>query len=294
MQSTESPKVLCFGEALWDCLPEGRHVGGAPLNVAYHLSQLGCSAWPVSGVGDDSAGREMLQRLEDWQLSTELLGTTSNKPTGRVNVRLDQGMPTYDILEDVAWDYIDLPPSLPPGCQPVDAIVYGSIAQRTAHNRKTLQMLFDQAPGALKVFDVNLRPPFDAHAVIWSLARTAGLLKLNDEEAMILLDQPSPTANFEANARELQKQSGCEKICITAGSVGAGLLHQNIWYWVDSIPTRVRDTVGAGDSFLAALVQGLLQSPVQPEAALQRAVVLASIVAGSDGATPTYNVDDLF
>ncbi len=290
----QSPKVLCFGEALWDCLPESRHVGGAPLNVAYHLSRLGCTAWPVSSVGDDSAGRELLDQLDDWGISAELIGTKPNRQTGLVNVSLDRGSPTFHVVEDVAWDYIGLPDSFPGSCQPIDAVVYGSLAQRSAHNRETLQRLFDATPESLKVFDVNLRPPFDAADRIRALAREAGLIKLNDEEAAILLDQSSPSKDIEASARALRKQTGCERICITAGSVGGGLLYQDVWYWADAVPVQVRDAVGAGDAFLAALVQGLLVSPERPEAALHTAVILASFVAGSDGATPRYTPDDLF
>ena len=294
MTEVRTPNVICFGEALWDCLPEGRHVGGAPLNVAYHLSRLGCSAWPVSSVGDDSTGRELLEQLQDRGLPTELIGTRTDKRTGLVNVSLDHGIPTFDVVEDVAWDYIDLPDGFPGSSQPIDAVVYGSLAQRAAHNRETLRRLFDATPEALRVFDVNLRPPFDAPARIWALAHEASLIKLNDEEAAILLGPGSPSGNFEASARALRKQTGCDRICITAGSAGAGLLYLDAWHWVDAVPVRVRDTVGAGDAFLAALTQGLLVSPERPEAALHRAVILASFVAGSDGATPHYKSDDLF
>ncbi len=294
MTEVRPPNVMCFGEALWDCLPEGRHAGGAPLNVAYHLSRLGCSAWLVSSVGDDSTGRELLEQLNDWKLPTELIGIRSSRRTGLVTVSLDRGSPTFHIEEDVAWDYIDLPDSIPDTCQPVDAVVYGSLAQRAAYNRESLQRLFDEAPEALKIFDVNLRPPFDASACIRKLASEANLIKLNAEEAAILLGQGSALKDIEASARALRMQTGSEHICITADSAGAGLLYQDEWHWIDAVPVQVRDTVGAGDSFLAALVQGLLVSPERPEAALHRAVILSSFVAGSDGATPRYTFADLF
>ena len=294
MMEVQAPKVLCFGEILWDCLPEGRYPGGSPLNVAYHLSRLGCSAWPVSRVGNDSGGRELLKQLADWGVSTELIGITTNSQTGRVNVTLDRGSPTFDIVEDVAWDYIGLPERLPASCRPIDAVVYGSVAQRTTHNREVLQQLFDRTPEALRVFDVNMRSPYDAPARIRALARTADLLKLSDEEAVILLDQSSPLKDIEASARALQQQTGCERVCITAGASGGGLLYNDMWHWVDSVPVEVRDTVGAGDSFLAALLQGLLLSPDGPAAALKRAATLASLVVGSEGATPRYTADGLF
>lgn len=286
-------KTLCFGEALWDCLPDARHLGGAPLNVAYHLSKLGCSAWVVSSVGDDADGRELLHRLGDWALPTELISTRSGKPTGLVKVSVDQGSPTYHIVEDVAWDYIDLPARLPERCTPIDAIVYGSLAQRSGNNREALRRLLEVTPDALKVFDVNLRPPFDALDRIWSLMREASLIKLNDEELATVLGRSLAEIDFEADARELSVKTECERICITAGATGAGLLYQNTWHWIAAVPVDVRDTVGAGDAFLAALVQGLLESPGSPQVALQRAIALSSFVAGSDGATPSYNVEDI-
>jgi len=289
-----SPKVLCIGEILWDRLPSGKKIGGAPLNVAYHLSQLGCSAWPVSCVGDDPLGHELLNEIEAKDVATDLIGKSADRPTGVVDVALEQGSPTFHIAEDSAWDYIEIADELDENCLPVDAVIYGSLAQRKPHNRETLQKLFRQTPAALKVFDVNLRPPYDCHDRVWGLASDAQLFKLNDEEAVRLLDDSSAAMDLEASARKLQKRVGCERVCITAGSKGAGLLDSNTWYRVDAVATDVRDTVGAGDSFLAALVHGLLVVPDQAGAALDRAATLAAFVAGSDGAAPDYTPDDLF
>lgn len=123
--------------------------------------------------------------------------------------------------------------------------------------------------------------------------RDANLIKLNDEEMATVLGQRSVDADFEAGARELSVKTGCEHICVTAGATGAGLLYQNAWHWMEAISVDVRDTVGAGDAFLAALVHGLLVSPEQPKVALCRAVALSSFVAGSDGATPSYRAEDI-
>lgn len=293
MKKTRLRNVLCFGEVLWDQLPNSRQIGGAPLNVAYHLSRLGCSGWPVSCVGDDAAGREMLDQLAAQAIATELIGKTADRETGAVTVTLDRGAPQFRIAEDVAWDYIDLPDKLPDRCMPVDAVVYGSLAQRSPHNRTTLYSLFDAASTALRVFDVNLRPPFDASELIWTLAGNAHLIKLNRQEAAALLRQSVPSGDLEASARSLQKRTGCDRICITAGSSGAGLLLLDDWHWVDAVPVKVHDTVGAGDAFLAVLVQGILSSDTTAEAMLDKAASLASFVAGSEGATPRYAVGDL-
>lgn len=286
----ESPSVLCFGEVLWDCLPDGRFIGGAPLNVAYHLTKLGCRAWPVTSVGGDALGRELLDRIGETGIATDLISVRAERQTGVVQVTLDEGSPSYEIVEDVAWDYIDVPDRLPDNCQPVAAIVYGSLAQRGEYNRHSLEQLLQRAASALKVFDVNRRPPFDSPALIWELAETADLIKLNDEEAGWLLGIDAATLEFEHAARAVAARADCESVCITAGAVGAGLLIGDRWCWVDATPTEVRDTIGAGDSFLAALVHGVLTSPEHPRSVLQTASRLAAFVAGSDGATPEYSL----
>lgn len=285
----ERPSVLCFGEVLWDCLPHGRFVGGAPLNVAYHLTKLGSPAWPVTSVGDDELGRELLDRIRDAGIATDLVGIRPDRPTGVVNVTLDKGSPSYDIVEDVAWDYIDIPDPLPAACKPVGAMVFGSLAQRSEHNRHALRELLDRAASTLKVLDVNRRPPFDAPTLIWQLAEAADLIKINDDEAAWLLEMDTEAIDLQRAARAVAARADCRKVCITGGAIGAGLLVADEWYWVDATPTRVRDTIGAGDSFLAALVHGMLTSPEHPERALQAAAQLAAFVAGSDGATPDYS-----
>lgn len=288
-----APHVVCFGEALWDCLPEARVIGGAPLNVAYHLSQLGCRAWPMSGVGSDAFGQQLLGQVQAWGLPGDLLQTVPDKPTGVSRITLEQGIPTFEVVADVAWDYIDLPQVWPAGCQPVQALVFGSLSQRSEHNRDTLQSLFAAHPGALKVFDVNLRPPDADLARVGELARAADLVKLNDEELAQLLNRRVTLAHLEAHARELHEQTGCPRICVTAGAAGGGVLTGDSWFWTDAVGVTVRDTVGAGDSFLAALLHGLLVSPAWPGAALQKAASLAAFVAGSDGATPRYAPDSI-
>ena len=293
-QAPVQHNVLCFGEALWDCLPDGRFLGGAPLNVAYHLSRLGSTGWPVSGIGDDPLGGELLDRVGSLQVPVDLIGLSDDKPTGTVQVMLDNGSPSYEIVEDVAWDYIDIPGQLPDMCEPVSAIVYGSLAQRCSHNRDSLQQLFAQAPGALKVLDVNMRPPFAVHELIWHLAAQADLIKLNDEEAHALLGDPSAGDDPEQGARRIAERAGCRRVCVTAGSRGAGLLDEDQWHWVVGRPVDVRDTIGAGDSFLATLLHGLLGRPDRPGEALEHAARVAEFVAASDGATPDYKIDDLF
>ncbi len=292
MPEPRSANVICIGEALWDVLPSVRSAGGAPLNVAYHLKKLGVRAWPMSGVGNDHLGKTLKSQIEEWGLPSDLICLVPNRETGRSLVTLSEGQPNFDILKDVAWDYIDVPENWPVECQPVDALVFGSLAQRSAQNRDVLDTMFAAMPAALKVFDVNLRDAYDDHEQIWALARAADLVKLNDEEVQALLQRTATRANAEDCARSFQRHAGCKEVCLTLGAQGAGLLRCNEWHWVDAVQVKVRDTVGAGDSFLAGLIYGLLITQEDATAILRRSAALASFVAGSDGATPDYDISE--
>jgi fructokinase len=282
--------VLCFGEMLWDSLPRGRFPGGAPMNVAYHLHQLGLRAIPVSAVGRDGPGDELLQRVTAWGLDTDLISVRDDKPTGLVRVRTGKGGPAYDIVENVAWDWIELPAHPPEFVSQARVLVFGTLAQRAKHNRKQFARLCELCGQALKVFDVNLRPPFDELKLVWSLAKDADVIKLNRDEAVRLLGKNYATAELESAARALSARTKCSCICITAGGDGSGMLMDSGWTWLPSRPIAVKDTVGAGDAFLAALVSGLFTDNQSAPDILRRARNLAEFVASHDGATPAYVV----
>jgi fructokinase len=292
MPESTSANVICFGEALWDVLPTMRSVGGAPLNVAYHLKKLGVRAWPMSGVGNDLLGGELKSQIEEWGLPSDLICSVADRETGRSLVTVLEGEPNFEVLKDVAWDYIDVPENWPVECQPAEALVFGSLAQRSARNRAVLDAMFVAMPNALKVLDVNLRDAFEDYEQIWTLARAADLVKLNDEEMQALMQTTATRANAEDCARSFQREAGCETVCMTMGAQGAGLLRCDEWHWVDAVPVKVRDTVGAGDSFLAGLIYGLLITQEDATATLRRSATLASLVASSDGATPDYDIGE--
>lgn len=292
MPESRSANVICFGEALWDVLSSMRSVGGAPLNVAYHLKKLGVRAWPMSGVGNDLLGEELKSQIEEWGLPSDLICSVADRETGRSLVTVVEGEPNFEVLKDVAWDYIDAPENWPVECQPAEALVFGSLAQRSARNRVVLDAMFVAMPNALKVLDVNLRDAFEDCEQIWALARSADLVKLNDEEMQALMQTTATRANAEDCARSFQREAGCDTVCMTMGAQGAGLLRCDEWHWVDAVPVKVRDTVGAGDSFLAGLIYGLLITQEDATATLRRSATLASFVASSDGATPDYDIGE--
>ncbi|HEY5742364.1 MAG TPA: carbohydrate kinase [Terrimicrobiaceae bacterium] len=292
MAEAAVPPVLCFGEVLWDCLPRGLFPGGAPINVAYHLQKLGMTAFPVTAVGKDFLGQELIRRLEQWGLDTRFVNILPEKQTGvvRAHIQPDRSA-KYEIVEDVAWDWIEPDEEVFEMAARGASLLFGTLAQRSPHNRKQLDALIEKMAGGLKIYDVNLRPPFDDAETIRYLASHAGLIKLNDEELEVVTHGIYPTLSLEKAAREYATQVSCPRLCVTAGARGAGLLDNDEWYWVDGRAVVVKDTVGAGDSFLAALIQGLVGSISRsPDAILTRACRLGEFVASSDGATPQYTM----
>jgi len=283
--------VICYGEVLWDCLPRGIFAGGAPINVAYHLRQFGMNALPLTAVGEDFLGQEMLRRFRYWGLSTELVSQIE-KPTGAVVAELDAaGAASYTFLEDVAWDHIPLTDNARGCASQAKALVFGTLAQRSQENGDRLAELRAIGNSAKKVYDVNLRPPFDSAQLVWELAKGCDLIKLNDDELGRLLECPVPVDSLETSARRFAEKTGCDRICVTAGKHGAGLLWEGSWSFDPPEPIKIKDTVGAGDAFLAALLHGWLEGALSPANNLQRAARVAEFVAGCDGATPPYELD---
>lgn len=280
--------ILCFGEILWDFLPDAAYPGGAPLNVAYHLRHLGRRAWIVSAAGRDLLGDELFRRLRHWGLATDGVARRPRLPTGTVQAALAAGGDArYTIARAVAWDRIALRPVVRRASAAAAAVVFGSLAQRSAGNRLVLDRLLATVPAAaLRVFDVNLRPPHNNLDRVRRLARRATLLKLNAEEAARLAAR---SGHAETLARTLADRTGCPLVCITAGARGAGLLRAGRWHWEPGRPVAVVDTVGAGDAFLAALVDALLEDRLPERAMLARACRLGEWVAGRRGAMPAYD-----
>jgi len=291
--SDPRPTVVCYGEILWDFLPRGAFPGGAPFNVCYHLHRLGLHAHLASAVGHDLLGDDLLRRLKGWGLGTDGITRHRGLPTGHVQASLDAGgNASYEIATGVAWDQILPGEDTLRAAFGARALVFGSLAQRSPSNRAALDRLLAVLPsGALRVFDVNLRPPYDDLGLVRELARKATLLKLNADEAARLAGGEAGFGREEGHARTLAQQSGCPAVCITAGGDGAGILAGGSWHWTHARPITVRDTVGAGDAFMAGLLAGLLLHRESPAAALERASILGGFVASQDGATPAYRTD---
>ncbi len=290
--SSKSPTIVCFGEALWDILPRGIFLGGAPLNVAYHLSRQRIRALPVSAVGRDFLGEEIVRRLEGWQLASQFIARIGKHSTGTVRASLDpKGTAAYHIMRRVAWDHIPVTSTLLRQPPPA-AIVFGTLALRERANRVALAGLFSAWPTAVRVLDLNLRAPFDRGPAIEFAATRAQILKLNAEELAQLSGKRSRgAAQLEKSARHLSARRSLPRICVTAGELGAGLLWDGLWFWETGRRVAVRDTIGSGDAFLAAFLAAILGRGEAPSVALTLACRMGEFVAGCDGATPPYHLD---
>ena len=278
--------VVCVGEVLWDAVPEGLHLGGAPYNVAYHLARLGRPVAMVSRVGDDVLGREARRRLAAGGVR-DLVQTDGALPTGFVGVALDaDGVPSYDIAGPAAWDALEPTPEATAAAAGSAAVVFGSLAQRDPRSRATVQALVAASP--LAVCDVNLRPPFVDRGTVEGSLGGSDVVKLSDAELDRLAGWFGLASAPDEAAAALADRFGCRAVCVTRGADGAALWRGGRWTEHPGHAVTVRDTVGAGDAFLAGLLAAWLGG-ADDASALDAACRLGAYVAGRAGATPSYD-----
>jgi fructokinase len=281
---TQVPLVLSFGEALWDIVQGRRVPGGAPMNVALRLSSYGLRVDLLSRVGKDALGDELLGFLRDQGLSTHAVQVDEKWPTGTVQVDTsDPNAARFDIREPVAWDFIDAQQYLDESGTTPGTLVFGSLAARNANSRASLLRLMELA--RLKVFDVNLRPPFIDRQMIESLMRQSDWVKLNESELELISGWHGPFESIETAARKLRDRYGFETLCVTLGGDGAMLLHQDDVYRQPAFAVDIVDTVGCGDAFLGTWLSETLLG-ADPPHALRRAAAVAALVAASAGGNP--------
>jgi fructokinase len=277
-------EVLCVGELLWDALPAGLFLGGAPFNVACHLRAAGVPATMVSRVGADRLGEEAVRRAQRYGVATDLVQVDPTLPTGFVSASIDDsGQATYVIVDGVAWDAIEPSEALRARAENSRAIVFGSLAQRHETTRRTIERLWESK--ALMVFDVNLRPPFDDREVIRRSLGRADVVKANREELQGLASWFGLPSGDCESASALSRLFSCPVVCVTRGPAGAALWRDDTWTEHAGFEVEVRDTVGAGDAFLAALLAGLL-SGADNQTLLKNANRIGADVATQVGALP--------
>lgn len=288
-----APRVIGLGEVLWDDLPDGRRLGGAPANVAFHAGLRGADAGVVSAVGDDEPGNTALKRLRSKHIGVEGVAVLDDYPTGVVDVTLDAGgSASYDIRQGVAWDHLPATQAALGLAGAADAICFGTLAQRHESSRKAIHTLLDAAkPDCLRVYDVNLRAPHFTAQIIRSSVERCDVLKLNSDEiadAAEALECPSVEADFA----KFLLDSGLRMVVVTRGGDGSALYTAEQVSELDPEPVDVVDTVGAGDSFTAAVLMGVLRGDPLREIH-RKAAAVASYVCTQNGATPDVPDDVL-
>lgn len=280
------PYIVGLGEVLWDVLPEGKQLGGAPANFAYHVSQFGHDALAISAVGNDALGDETLEALNARHL--QHLMPRVDYPTGTVQVTLDDdGIPTYVIREGVAWDNIPFTAELEDVAQNTRAVCFGSLAQRSPVSRATIQAFLNAMPkDSLKIFDINLRQNFYNKEIIREALTACNILKINDEE-LVLIGRlfEHPGLDIENKCWLLLGKYNLDMLVLTCGVNGSYVFTPGSVSFQETPPVEVADTVGAGDSFTGTFVSGLLAGK-SIEETHRLAVDVSAYVCTCKGAMP--------
>ncbi len=283
------PLTISLGEILWDVLPDGKMLGGAPSNVAWHAAQLGADAHIVSAVGDDPLGKEILDRLKAMHLDTSTIVSLPDVPTSTVDAKLDAaGNATYVIHENVAWDRLPVTGPVLDLAEKAKAINFGSLAQRQENGKVTTHAILDiVTPEAIKIFDINLRPPFVDKEILHLGMQRATVVKMNHDELPAVAEMFQWTLNPDDSMIQLlEAYPNVKHLVVTKGAEGASwqtpekLIHQ-----APPAVAKVADTIGAGDSVTAAVMMGLLKG-WEVEKILETALEIASYVCSCRGGTP--------
>jgi len=285
-------KVVSFGEILWDKLPTGKVPGGAPLNFAYRFNSFQNSLSIISKVGDDLLGKELIEFLKKNKLDTEHIQISKIHKTGEVNVSIDKkGIADYDILNPVAWDDIEYNTKIEKLVKNCSIFVFGSLITRNETSRDTLKELLKIAP--FKLFDVNLRSPYYNLNLIKELMLSSDFIKFNLEEITEISSiYNRKKTSLEGMIKIISKKTKTTNICVTMGEKGACYYTNNSFYFQDGFKINVSDTIGAGDSFLANLVEGILNN-TKPQEVLKKACAVAAIVASKKGGTSKVSFTEI-
>lgn len=287
--------IVGLGELLWDLLPEGKQLGGAPANFAYIANLLGDCGIVASRIGTDDLGKELLAKLQNSSLPTFAIQHDSSRPTGTVKVELDdKGQPEFEIVEAVAWDFLEWTPEWQELAQTADAICFGSLAQRAPQSKATVRAFLQAVrPNALRVFDVNLRQSFYSTQLLRESMALADIVKMNHTELATivrLLDMPEGPSWMAAQT--LRREYNLDLVCITRGAEGSLLIAENGSHEHSGFRVKVADTIGAGDAFTAALVHQRLRG-ASLEEMNNAANQLGSWVASQVGGMPQPDAEQI-
>lgn len=286
-----NPSIFCYGEVLWDIFPTGARAGGAPFNVAYNLKRMGVDAHMISRVGDDAYGRTLLAQIEDWGITVDDSQIDKKHDTGTVIAHIDEHNEAhYDIVQPVAWDFIEFRKDYREKVANADAFVFGSLITRSEVSYKTLLQLLEVAK--FKVFDVNIRPPFYSVEVITELLKKADLVKMNKAELRLILDFLGKEYISEDDGiRYIQQQFNLAEVLVSKGSKGAVYYNGDKHYEFPAVPVTIQDTVGSGDAFLAGFLSKRVAG-AEPAEIMKQATALGAFITSKEGACPNYDIKD--
>lgn len=278
--------VVGLGEVLWDMLPEGRKIGGAPVNFAYHAGQFGIDTMAVSAIGNDKLGEDTIAEMNGKHLNH--IFPSVPYPTGSVQVSLDEkGVPAYDIKENVAWDNIPFTNEIESVARSCRAVCFGSLAQRNAVSRNTIRKFIESTPsGCIRIFDINLRQNFYTSNVIHDSLEHCNILKINDEEIMLVSRMFNyDSSNIENVCRTIMEDFSLEMVILTCGTKGSYIFTKGGVSFMPTPKVNVADTVGAGDSFTGSFCAAILRGLPVAEAH-KKAVEVSAYVCTQNGAMP--------
>lgn len=279
----KKPIIIGIGELLWDMLPTGKKVGGAPVNFVYHASRSGAESYAISAVGKDSLGNEIMQEIDKVGISYVIEKT--DYPTGTVLVQLNNGIPSYTIIEGVAWDYIPLTEKMRELAQKADAICFGTLAQRSEVSRNTIQAILSLVPEqSYRILDINIRQHYYSKEIITESLRSCNVFKINDDELSLLKKMYKKQHLIDEEVcRCFLKEFNLKFLILTAGADYSRILTPDDSSYIKTPKVKVVDTVGAGDSFTGAFISSILDGKSFSEAH-QTAVDRAAYVCTKAGA----------
>ena len=286
----KKPRIISFGEVLWDLFPDGGRFGGAPANFACHAALQGAEVTICTAVGDDSYGDDAIRILSEYDIDVSLVQTVATAPTGTASVNLDdEGKPSFLFQDNSAWDQLQWTDDIATKILSADAICFGTLGQRSEMARQTTQRALEVAGRAKipRVVDINLRPPFFDAKIIRESIQLASILKMSDEEVetVCAVFEIDLRQGLEAALRYLMELGQLKMIVVTRGSEGALLLTTDDFSVQAGIPTEVIDTVGAGDAFTAAFLIRELQGSARSQNLLESCMVAAEVCSHA-GAVP--------
>lgn len=287
----ENPYVVCFGEVLWDIFPEGTRAGGAPFNAAYNVYKMGTDVKMLSRIGNDELGKKLTDQIKGWGLTTEYIQIDNEHPTSTVIAKIDEhNEATYDIVNHVAWDYIDFLPEHKELISNAEAFVFGSLSARNPKSKETLLKLIEFAK--LKIFDVNFRPPFIDIDLIKELLHKADIVKMNKAEMRQIMEFLSEEyISEDESVTFIQNHFNIKEIVLTKGSKGARYFVGDRNYGFGAVPIKIADTVGSGDAFLAGFISKRVQGK-SPEEIMTEAISLGAFITSKSGACPDYEYEE--